>query len=157
MKGKRWKVTKLPPEELTLGTLEGPKLPCPTEHQEQAMLFTWAEAMSRAYPQLSLMFAIPNFSGTGARGSNVRNINQRYGAKLKREGRKRGVPDVMLPVARGGYHGLFVEMKRVRGSSTTPEQKAWHAALREQGYLVVSCKGAEAAQGAILTYLNSGT
>ena len=30
---------------------------------------------------------------------------------LKRQGVKAGVPDIMLPAARAGYHGLYIELK----------------------------------------------
>lgn len=30
---------------------------------------------------------------------------------LKRQGVKAGVPDICLPVARNGYHGLHIELK----------------------------------------------
>ena len=34
-----------------------------------------------------------------------------YGARMKRIGLRSGFPDLFFPVARGGFHGLFVEMK----------------------------------------------
>jgi hypothetical protein len=33
-------------------------------------------------------------------------------ARLTTEGVRRGVPDICLPVARGGYHGVYIELKR---------------------------------------------
>ena len=65
----------------------------PTEHIEQALLFKWATFSSGKYPELEYMFAIPN---GGYR-------HYRTAADLKSEGVKSGVPDIMLPVARGGY------------------------------------------------------
>mgnify|MGYP004433785991 CR=1 FL=1 len=35
----------------------------------------------------------------------------RTAANLKRQGVKAGVPDLHLPVARGGYNGLYIELK----------------------------------------------
>ena len=76
------------------------------EHIEQSLLFQWAEHASGRYPELKLLFAIPNFSG---RLGKVPPLAARIQAgKLKREGRKRGVPDICLPVARGGFHALYV-------------------------------------------------
>ena len=43
---------------------------------------------------------------------------------LKRQGVKAGVPDLHLPVARGGYHGLYIELK-VGDNTTTKKQKDW--------------------------------
>lgn len=122
----------------------------PTEHQEQSMLFQWADLTKARHPELGLLFAIPNFAGRLGRLTAI------HGAKLKREGRKKGVPDVMLPVPRGRYHGLFVEMKRVKGGSVSPEQRAWLAALQDQGYRAVRCLGWEQAREEIMSYLEAG-
>jgi len=54
-------------------------------------------------------------------------------ARMQAEGVKRGVPDVFLPVAAGGWHGLWVELKA--GKNTTSDaQDEWLGALRRQGY-----------------------
>ena len=124
-------------------------LPVPTEHEEQAAVFTWIESAASRWPELHTAFAIPNFAGHMGRAST----RLRAGAKAKREGRKAGVPDLVLPVARHEYHGLFIEMKRQRGGSVSPEQKDWHHALREQGYAVYVCKGAFAAITVLTAYL----
>jgi len=54
------------------------------------------------------------------------------------EGVKRGVPDVFLPVARGGYHGLWIEMKYGK-NKTTSNQKWWLNELKDQGYKTAVC------------------
>lgn len=116
----------------------------PYEHDEQAFLITRAYYQRNIYPELQLMFAIPN---GGLRNKGV-------AKKLKKEGVKSGVPDLMLPVARGGYHGLFIEMKRIKKSSTDDNQKLWHKNLTEQGYKVVVCKGEQQAWKDLIEYLN---
>ena len=115
----------------------------PTEHEEQAFLIRRAWFERGKYPKLQLMFAVPN---GGLR-------NKVVARKLKLEGLKAGVPDLILPVARGGYFGLYLEMKRLKGSTTAAEQKEWHAALQEEGYKVMVCKGAEVAWFELLEYL----
>ena len=61
----------------------------------------------------------------------------------RREG---GVPDLCLPVARGGFHGLYIELKRQKGSKTSDDQKAWLSNLEKQGYFVALLqRGGEAA------------
>lgn len=121
----------------------------PTEHQEQTKLFQWCELAKAKYPALSLLFAIPNAGGyKGGYGSNVRLV-----MRAKREGVRKGVPDLMLPVALGGYHGLFVELKRVEGGAISSEQTAWHVELREQGYRVEVCKGWDSARDVLVQYL----
>ena len=53
---------------------------------------------------------------------------------------KPGVPDICLPVARGGYHGLYIELKTKTGSQS-PEQKQWQRDLLNEGYCAVVCRG----------------
>ena len=69
---------------------------------------------------------------------------------------KSGVPDLCLPVPRGAYHGLYIEMKRLRGNTTTEDQDDWLEFLTRQGYLAVVCRGWEAASKIILGYLGMG-
>lgn len=112
------------------------------EHDEQVALFQWI-ALERNIPELGLLFAIPN--------GGKRHIFT--AKKLKAEGVKPGVPDLFLPVARGGYHGLFLEMKREKGGRLSQHQKEWGEALTAQGYVVVSCPGWDAARHVLLLYL----
>lgn len=115
------------------------------EDMEQAAVFRWADLQVRRYPELAMLFAIPN---GGARSPIV-------GAKLKRGGVKPGVPDLCLPVARNGFHGLYVEMKRSRGvpSDVKPHQRDWLSRLNAQGYKAVVCFGADEAIENIKEYL----
>ena len=99
---------------------------------------------SGKYPELENMFAIPN---GGYR-------HYRTAAELKEEGVKSGVPDIMLPVARGGYNGLFIEMKRTTGGRVSETQQKFLKSLNDNGYLAVVCKGFEEARETILRYLN---
>ena len=113
-----------------------------SEHQEQVALFQWAELQKCTMPELGLLFAIPN---GGQRDAKT-------GAKMKREGVKRGVPDICLPVARGGHNGLFIELKFGKNKATK-EQREWSYKLVEQGYIVATCWGFEWAKDAIEEYL----
>lgn len=115
----------------------------PTEHQEQCALFEWQEWMAKQMPELHLMHAIPN--------GGKRDI--RTAAMLKAEGVKPGVPDIFLPVSRGGKHGLYIELKRRKGGVVSKEQEAWIRALMVQGYCCAVCHGWEAARDEILRYL----
>lgn len=118
----------------------------PTEADEQKALFRWADAARCKYPELELMHHIVN---EGRRDG-------RTGYNLRLMGMKRGVPDVCLPVARGGFHGLYVEMKRVKGGRPSPEQYWWREKLREQGYRAEICYGWEDAARVIREYLDNG-
>ena len=115
----------------------------PTESQEQQQLFSWAAWQAGKYPELKLLYHTPN---GGSRG-------KAEAGRFKVEGVKAGVPDICLPVARGNYHGLYIELKRLKGSKITPEQTAWIADLEAQGYRAVICKGWETASKEILRYL----
>lgn len=114
-----------------------------TEFQEQAALFEWASLSEGKYPELRWMHSIPN----GAKRDIVTAVN------LKRTGVKAGVPDICLPVARNGYHALYIELKRVSGGAVSINQKEWINGLRVNGYRVEVCKGFEAARDVILDYL----
>jgi hypothetical protein len=118
----------------------------PTESAEQQALFQWAALQSGKYPELVLLYHVPN---GGSR-------HKAEAGRLRAEGVKSGVPDLCLPVARAGYHGLYIELKRLKGGRTSANQEAWLERLEEQGYAVRLCKGWEAAARAILEYLNSG-
>ena len=115
-----------------------------SEGVEQATLFSWAAIKHGKWPELELLFHIPN---GGSRGKVE-------AARFKAEGVKAGVPDLFLPVARGQYHGLFIEMKREKGGKVSDAQKAWIAALIDQGYLAVVCYGWKDAAELIEDYLD---
>ena len=104
-----------------------------TEHAHQTALFCWSK-QKKQWPELEWMFAVPN--------GGERNIA--VAGRLKAEGVKSGVSDVMLPAARRGYHGLFIEMKkpaseiRKAGKEST-KQKEFGAFVKEQGYFYIVC------------------
>jgi len=109
----------------------------PTESEEQQALFQWAHYCRNEYPDLDLLYHVPN---GGRRG-------KAEAGRFKAEGVKAGVPDVCLPVARGGYFGLYIEMKRREGGKLSDTQKHWQNKLKLQGYWAVVCCGwAEAAE-----------
>ena len=113
------------------------------EHDEQVALFRWADMQIGIIPELDLLYAIPN---GGARHKAV-------AGKMKAEGQRKGVPDIHLPVARGRYHSLYIEMK-APGGRVKPEQLEWHTKLQAQGNLVEVHRSWERARDAILYYLN---
>ena len=118
--------------------------PIPTESQEQISLFEWAKLSLRKYPELQWLHHIPN---GGYR-------NPREARRFKQEGVKAGVPDLFLPVPRGDYCGLYVEMKRRKGGKVTEDQAEWHEALRDFGYKVEIARGWDVAKGLIEAYLS---
>ena len=119
------------------------------ESDEQKALFEWVSLQWRARPELSLLFHIPN----GQKLAGNKAHRAKAAMRLKKEGMRPGVPDLMLPVPRGIFHGLFIEMKRKDGGVVSGEQKAWIKALADQGYRAMTCNGFDEARAAILEYL----
>lgn len=76
----------------------------------------------------------------------------RYGAELKRLGMRKGFPDLFLPKARKGFHGLFIELKRDVSCKPTKEQMDWIVKLNADGYLATVCYGADSAIREIENY-----
>lgn len=114
-----------------------------SEATEQETVIQWCGWHEGKHPELKLIFHIPN---GGSR-------NTAEAANLKRQGVKAGVPDLCLPVPMNGFHGLYIEMKYGKNKSTEKQEK-WQKALREQGYYVAVCYGAEEAERLIASYLN---
>lgn len=125
---------------------KAPSLPAPTESAEQQCLFRWAAYQSGRFPELALLYHVPN---GGSR-------KKAEAGRFRAEGVKAGVPDLCLPVARGSFHGLYIELKRQKGSKTSDDQKRWLSELEKQGYFTALCKGWEAAAKVITEYLSMG-
>lgn len=87
---------------------------------------------------------------------HIPNEGERDGAAAgwyARMGLKPGVPDLCLPVARRGFHGLYIELKALKGGRLERKQIAWLESLQAQGYFAVVCQGAESAIKMITGYL----
>ena len=121
------------------------------EYEAQCAVFAWAALMEGKYPDLKLLFSTLN----GVRTS------MRQAIKAKKAGMKKGVPDIWLPVVRSPdgnriFVGLVGEMKAPKGV-TSPEQKAWLAALAKQGWQVGVWYSAEEAIETIARYFGIPT
>lgn len=116
---------------------------------EQAAFFQWSLVNRKKYPGLHLLFAIPN--GAKLAGTIQRRAAQ--WARLQKEGVRKGIPDYCLPVARGGFHGLYIELKATEKAKATPEQREWCIELRQQGYRAEVCKGWQAAAAVVTEYM----
>jgi|TARA_R100000482_G_C5111693_1_gene140917 hypothetical protein len=77
----------------------------------------------------------------------------RQAIKAKRTGYKRGFPDLQITEARGGYFGLFIELKTIKGRATEA-QKEWIQDLNDRGYKAEICKGLPATLKVIDAYMN---
>lgn len=119
------------------------------ESAHQRALFLWASHAAGTRPELRMLFAIPN-AGKRSKAS---------GGRGKSEGMKAGVPDMCLPVKRGGYGGLFIELKRPSAlgkprGKPTPEQLQWLGDLQAYGQFAMICYGWDEARQAIEAYLD---
>lgn len=115
-----------------------------SEHREQIDFFQKSRVLFERWPLLrDLLFAIPN---GGHRHKLV-------GLRMRAEGQKSGVPDICCAIPSGSFHGLWIEMKRRKGGSLSKNQKDIIAKLREQGYAVRVCKGADEAFSVLAAYL----
>lgn len=116
-----------------------------SEHQEQSMVIEWWDKACNFYglPHFAL-FAVPNgaFFGSGYATA----------AKLKKEGMRRGILDLMLAAPCGQFHGLFIEMK-YGDNKLTDDQKDVKAYLEKTGYCVSVHWSADSAIQAIKEYL----
>lgn len=113
------------------------------EADEQKLLFEWAEYAEVLHPELELMYHVPN---EGRRSYYT-------GYNLRKQGMKAGVPDVCLPVPRGRYGALYIEMKRTKGGRVSEAQQWWIDKLNAAGNLAVVCHGFDEAKDVILAYL----
>lgn len=112
----------------------------PTESAIQSTYITW---LNLQYPAVADVTA--SFANGGKRDS-------RYGRRLKREGLKKGFPDIGIFVAKGKSHGMFIEFKSEKGV-VRKEQKAAMSVLEAQGYRCSVCRSLEEAMDATSSYL----
>jgi len=71
--------------------------------------------------------------------------------KMVATGYVKGFPDLFIYEARGNYHGLAIELKTHKGS-TSLHQRAWIQELTNRGYKAVVCKGYDSALQTIDSY-----
>jgi len=90
-----------------------------------------------------------------------------YAAKCKKLGNKRSWPDIFIAEPMGGYHGLFIELKKADynplkkdGSPRTEkhilEQSKMLQSLADRGYKALFASGFDAARKIVDAYFASG-
>lgn len=114
-----------------------------SEDTEQIGVISWALWNEAAHPELKLLHHCPN---GGSR-------NKAEAVKLKQMGVKAGVPDLCLPVPKGIYNGLYIEMKYNRGR-LEDSQKIMLKELAKVGHYCVVCYGADEAIKILKEYCN---
>ncbi len=73
---------------------------------------------------------------------NERKSTHFAGYIMKRMGTLKGASDLFMAWPNGGFHGLFIEVKSMKGKPT-PEQLAFIERMNEAGYMARVCYGAE--------------
>lgn len=98
------------------------------EFDMQCALFSWAALLVRVYPALRLL-----------RGSmNGVHLSKAQAGKAKAAGVLKGEHDITLPVSRGGFVGLSVELK-AGNNKPTKEQLDYGTMLEAEGWYVSYC------------------
>lgn len=114
------------------------------EGEEQAQL---VKIFREQYPDVGhLLIHIPN-------GGSRKNAFE--GWRLKEQGVRAGVSDLLLPVACGGFFGLWIEFKAAppNDAAISDSQKDWVGLMRQQGYRAEVCLGVAAAMSVLADYL----
>ncbi|EKN4181136.1 VRR-NUC domain-containing protein [Yersinia ruckeri] len=112
------------------------------ETEEQAALIAWADkTVINGICIGDYLIHIPNEGKRGPKAAR----------DAKRLGLRKGVPDLFLALPRGGYAGLWIEMKTLNGKPTVYQQQ-WIERMKNSGYSAVVCKGFENAKKIIELY-----
>lgn len=119
-----------------------------SEDGHQLALFCWCRLNYDKYPELKWLLHIPN---GGSR-------HKSEAAKLKAMGVSPGFPDLFLPIKRGKFSGLMIELKRPnsvgkKAGKSQSNQKIWRDHLYSQDYGAIECFGWEHAVSVLKDYL----
>lgn len=115
----------------------------PFESWEQTQVFFWCNNNMHKYPALEFIHGSIN-------GVKIHNSLK---LKMQKQGLKKGVPDIDLPLRNKKYSGLHIELKRTKGGSLTKDQKKTLQFYANQGRKAVMCRGHKAAIKVIKDYL----
>lgn len=115
------------------------RAPPKTESSEQ---IRFVGRVRHFYPDV-VIFAVPNGGGRSPMEAT----------KLKEEGVLAGVSDLVVLEARDGYFGLFIEMKRTKGGTVSPEQDAFMKKARARGYKAIVAEGCDEAWRQLESYM----
>jgi len=110
------------------------------KHNESKLQQACVRWFRMQYPD-KIIFAIPN--------GGKRDV--REASRLKAEGVLAGVPDLFVPEARYGFHGLFIEMKFGDGKMTEAQEKICED-LKNLGYGVTTISTFEAFEKLMKSY-----
>ena len=101
-----------------------------TESIIQQLAFVYFRKMAKANPDYESIYAIPN-QGTGGQEGMM------HTQLMRAEGQSKGALDINVDVARMGFHGLRLELKKAKGE-VSPQQFKWMMRHSNQGYYAVA-------------------
>lgn len=113
------------------------------ELEEQAALIEWAG--KTVINGIKIGYYLLHIPNEGKRGPKA-------ARDAKRLEMKKGVYDLFLALPRGGYSGLWIEMKAIDGRVTSA-QLEWQELMRSAGYRAEVCYGFNATILQIELYL----
>lgn len=106
------------------------------------------DGLTGKYPDLMLVYAInPNKGGRKKAAAGI----------ARAMGLLADLPDLHLPVARGPFYSLYVEIKRDQYERSRPSQRFMQDQLRAAGHAVVEAHGVEEGVAPFLAYLTLPT
>jgi hypothetical protein len=73
--------------------------------------------------------------------------------RLKRMGYRKGTPDILIFEARKGFHGLLIELKKLKGGTKEDSQEEFCQMAIDRGYKSVFAEGSKLAIDIIEDYL----
>lgn len=124
-----------------------------SEDQHLILVFDWARLLSSKHPELRNLYHVPNEGKREVLRDKHGRVYCPSGQRAKRKGLAKGYPDINLDIARHGFHGLRIELKRP-GERPTMDQLDWLERLTTAGYLALICWGADPTIATIADYLS---
>jgi len=110
-----------------------------SEREIQKMVIAWADLQ----PELKgRVIHIPNEGKRSIVG----------GFLAKKEGLRPGVSDLLIPIARGGYIGMWIELKSKSGK-VSDVQRSFMADMETLGYMTTVCRSFDRAVHVISSYM----
>lgn len=127
------------------------KKPRKLEEELQILCTEWFD---RQHPALSpILFAIPNSLSVMGKDKAAIGAWFHKMRRLKRMGLRDGVLDQFLAEPRGGFHGLWLELK-VGKNVMSLAQKVFKFMVEARGYRVEEIRTLEDYQSAVTSYLS---
>lgn len=115
----------------------------PSEDESQMCVIDWAKL--QRWKKGTLADYLHHSPNGGLRSKSE-------AGRFKKMGTKAGFPDLFLPIAKGPFNGLFIEMKISTGKISV-NQRAYIPLLKDENYRVEVCYSADGAINLIKNYL----